>query len=281
MDNVYTLYKCRVLRTYELTDDVRLFLFRFENPEIAESWTFVPGQFVLLSIAGMGEVPISICSSPMRRGFFELCIKKAGRVTSKIFELKPGDIVGVRGPYGNGFPVDKFEGNDLLLIAAGIGMAPLRSVFTYALDNRWKFGNITVINSARFGKNLLFKKELEAMRDVAEAENIRIIQTVTRDPDWPGWVGRAQEHIRHANTRPEKSYVCVCGPPQIYTDVFNKLIEHGYDPKKIYVTLERRMKCGVGKCGHCIAGSSTFLKYICIDGPVFGYYDIISTPGLI
>ncbi|RLF45699.1 MAG: cytochrome-c3 hydrogenase subunit gamma [Thermoplasmata archaeon] len=281
MDNVYSLYKCRVLRSYDLTDDVRLLLFRFENPEIAESWTFVPGQFVQLSIAGMGEVPISVCSSPMRRGFFELCIKKAGRVTNKIFELKPGDIVGVRGPYGNGFPVDEFEGNDLLLIAAGIGMAPLRSVFLYALDNRWKFGNITVINSARYGKNLLFKKELEAMRDVAEAENIRIIQTVTRDPDWPGWVGRAQEHIRHANTNPETAYTCVCGPPQIYTDVFNKLIEHGYDPRKIYVTLERRMKCGVGKCGHCIAGSSTFLKYICIDGPVFGYYDIISTPGLI
>lgn len=281
MHNIYSLYKCRVLRAYDLTDDVKLFLFRFEDPEVAETWTFKPGQFVQLSIPSIGEVPISICSSPMRRGFFELCIKKAGRVTSKIFDLKPGDMVGIRGPYGNGFPVEEFEEHDLLLIAAGIGMAPLRSVFMYALDNRWKFGNITVINSARYGKKLLFKKELEAMKDVAEAERVRIIQTVTRDPDWPGRVGRAQEHIKYANTDPKKSCVCVCGPPQIYHDVFNKLIEHGYNPRKIYVTLERRMKCGVGKCGHCIAGTSTFLKYICIDGPVFGYYDIISTPGLI
>ncbi|KAA0014008.1 MAG: cytochrome-c3 hydrogenase subunit gamma [Thermoplasmata archaeon] len=281
MNNVYSLYKCRVLRVYDLTEEEKLFLFRFEDAEIAETWTFTPGQFVQLTITGLGEVPISICSSPMRRGFFELCIKKAGRVTDKIHELQPGDVVGVRGPYGNGFPVQEFEEKDLLLIACGIGMAPLRSVFMYAIDNRWKFGNITVINSAKTGKRLLFRKELEAMRDVAEAENIRIIQTITRDPDWPGRVGRAQEHIKYANTSPENAYVCVCGPPQAYHDIFTKLIENGYNPRNIYVTLERRMKCGVGKCGHCIAGSSTFLKYICIDGPVFGYYDIISTPGLI
>jgi sulfhydrogenase subunit gamma (sulfur reductase) len=279
--NIYSLFKCRVLRVYDLIDDVKLLLFRFENPEIAETWTSKPGQFVQLNIQGLGEVPISICSSPMRKGFFELCIKTIGRVTEKISKLNPGDIVGVRGPYGNGFPVDAFEENDLLLIAAGIGMAPLRSVFMYAVDNRWKFGNITVINSAKFGDTLLFKRELEAMKDVAEAEDIRIIQTVTRDPDWPGRVGRAQEHIRFANTDPSRTYTCVCGPPQIYNYVFDTLIENGYDPRKIFVTLERRMKCGVGKCGHCIAGTSTFLKYICVDGPVFGYYDLISTPGLI
>ncbi|MEM1514026.1 MAG: FAD-binding oxidoreductase [Candidatus Thermoplasmatota archaeon] len=281
MDNVYSVYKCRVLRTYDLTDEEKLFLFRFEDSAIAEKWSFIPGQFVQLTVPGIGEVPISICSSPMRKGFFELCIKTAGRVTKKIHEMKPGDIAGVRGPYGNGFPIQKFEEKDLLLIGCGIGMAPLRSVFMYAVDNRWKFGNITVINSARTGNKLLFRKELEAMRDMAEAENIRIIQTVTRDPDWPGWVGRAQEHIRHANTNPKNSYVCVCGPPQVYHEIFEKLIEEGYNPRNIYVTLERRMKCGVGKCGHCIAGSSTFLKYICIDGPVFGYYDIISVSGLI
>lgn len=280
-NNVYALHKCRVLRVYDLTDEEKLFLFRFEDPEMAESWTFIPGQFVQIAIPGVGEVPISICSSPMRRGFFELCIKKVGKVTNKIHELEPGDFVGVRGPYGNGFPVDEFEGGDVLLIAAGIGMVPLRSVFLYTVDNRWKFGNITVINSARFGNKLLFRKELEAMRDIAEAENIRIIQTTTRDPDWPGRVGRAHEHIKYANTDPKKSYVAVCGPPACYHDIFEKLLEMGYDPRKIYVTLERRMKCGVGKCGHCIVGTSTFLKYICIDGPVFGYYDIISTPGLI
>jgi len=280
-ENVYSLYKCRLLRVYPLTDEEKLFLLRFEDSDIAESWSFTPGQFVQVALPGVGEVPISICSSPMRRGFFELCIKKVGKVTSMIHKLHPGDFVGIRGPYGNGFPMNEFEHSDILLIAAGIGMVPLRSVFMYAVDNRWKFGNITVINSARYGDKLLFRKELEAMRDIAEAENIRIIQTVTRDSEWPGRVGRAQEHIKDANTDPKNSCVAVCGPPKAYRSIFEKLIELGYDPNRIYVTLERRMKCGVGKCGHCIAGSSTFLKYICIDGPVFGYYDIISTPGLI
>jgi len=280
-ENVYSLYKCRLLRVYSLTDEEKLFLLRFEDSDIAESWSFIPGQFVQVAIPGVGEVPISICSSPMRKGFFEMCIKKVGKVTDMIHKLQPGDFVGIRGPYGNGFPMHEFEGSDVLLVAAGIGMVPLRSVFMYAMDNRWKFGNITVINSARYGDKLLFRKELEAMRDIAEAENIRIIQTVTRDPEWGGRVGRAQEHIKDANTDPKNSYVAVCGPPIAYRSIFDKLIETGYDPRKIYVTLERRMKCGVGKCGHCIAGSSTFLKYICIDGPVFGYYDIISTPGLI
>jgi len=279
--NVYDLYKCRLLRVYPLTEEEKLFLLRFEDSDIAESWTFVPGQFVQVALPGVGEVPISICSSPMRRGFFEMCIKKVGKVTDMIHKLQPGDFVGIRGPYGNGFPMQEFENSDILLIAAGIGMVPLRSVFMYAVDNRWKFGNITVINSARYGDKLLFRKELEAMRDIAEAENIRIIQTATRDPEWPGRVGRAQEHIGDANTDPNNSYVVVCGPPTCYRSIFDNLIKAGYDPKRIYVTLERRMKCGVGKCGHCIAGSSTFLKYICIDGPVFGYYDIISTPGLI
>lgn len=280
-DNIYDLYKCRILRVYEMTDEEKLFLLRFEDSEIAEEWTFTPGQFVQVSIPGVGEIPISVCSSPMRRGFFELCIKHAGKVTEVIHRMGPGDYMGIRGPYGNGFPMDTFEDHDLLLIAAGIGMVPLRSVFLHAMDNRWKFGNITVINSARYGHKLLFRKELEAMRDIAEAENINILQTVTRDPEWPGRTGRAQHHIEDANTDPDDAYVVVCGPPQAYRSVFEKVIEAGYDPRNIYVTLERRMKCGVGKCGHCIAGSSTFLEYICIDGPVFSYYDIISTPNLI
>lgn len=280
-DNIYDLYKCRVLRVYDMTEGEKLFLLRFEDSETAESWTFSPGQFVQVALPGVGEIPISICSSPMRRGFFEMCIKKVGKVTDIVHTLHPGDFMGIRGPYGNGFPMAEFENSDILLIAAGIGMVPLRSVFLYATDNRWKFGNITVINSARYGKNLLFRKELEAMRDIAEAENITIIQTVTRDPEWQGRTGRAQEHIADANTDPQNSYVVVCGPPQAYRSIFDTLIQQGYDPRNIYVTLERRMKCGVGKCGHCIAGSSTHLKYICLDGPVFGYYDIISTPGLI
>ena len=279
--NMYDTHKCRLLRKYKLTDLETLFLFRFEDPTVAQDWRFGPGQFVQVSILGHGEVPISIASSARRMGFFELCIRNAGRVTSHIHQLKPGDLVGIRGPYGNGFPMEQFHGRDLLCVAAGLGMAPLRSVFLYAIDNRWQFGNITIINTAKFGKELLFEKELEAMKDIATAENISIVQSVTRDPDYPGLHGRATEHMDKANVDPKNCAVAMCGPPAMYRSMFNYLVEAGYDPRHIFVTLERRMKCGVGKCGHCNIGTATSWKYACKDGPVFGYYEIESIPGLI
>ncbi|MFW9924822.1 MAG: FAD-binding oxidoreductase [Candidatus Thorarchaeota archaeon] len=280
-DNVYDTHKCRLLRVYNLTMTDKLFLFRFEDPEIATNWRFKPGQFVEFSLPGIGEVPISICSSAMRIGFFELCVREAGRVTTKIHELQPGELVGIRGPYGNGFPMEKFWDKDLLLVAAGLGMAPLRSVFLYALDNRWRFGNITIINSAKYCSELLFDKELEALRDIAEAENIKIIQTVTRESDCTGLKGRAHEHLDKVNVNPENCGVALCGPPGMYKSMFDILVNLNFDPRNIFVTLERRMKCGVGKCGHCNLGNSTSWKYACKDGPVFDYYDIISTPGML
>jgi sulfhydrogenase subunit gamma (sulfur reductase) len=266
---------------YDLTTHEKLFLFRFEDEEIAREFRFLPGQFVEVSIPGLGEVPISICSSALRIGFFELCIRKTGRVTNKIHELNPGTLVGIRGPYGNGFPMEEFWDRDLLLVAAGLGMAALRSIFLYALDNRWKFGNITIINSSKYGKDLLFQKELEAMRDIAEAEQIQIIQTTTRDSTWTGLKGRASEHLDKINIDPHTCTAGLCGPPRMYQNMFNQMIDRGYDPRRIFVTLERRMKCGTGKCGHCNIGNATSWQYICKDGPVFDYYDIISTPGLL
>ncbi len=280
-DNVYDTYKCRLLRVYNITEMDKLFLFRFEDQEKAANWQFKPGQFVEISLPGIGESPISICSSAMRKGFFELCIRKAGRVTTKIHELERGEIVGIRGPYGNGFPMEKFWDKDLLLVAAGLGMAPLRSVFLYALDNRWRFGNITIINSAKYCNELLFVRELEALRDIAEAENIKIVQTVTRDSNCTGLRGRADEHLNKVNVDPQQCAVALCGPPRMYKTMFEKLVALNYDPRNIFVTLERRMKCGVGKCGHCNLGNSTSWKYACKDGPVFDYYDIISTPGML
>ncbi|MFX0014483.1 MAG: FAD-binding oxidoreductase [Promethearchaeota archaeon] len=281
LKNPYQTYKSRLLRVYNLTEHEKLFLFRFEDEKIVLDFHFLPGQFVEFSLPGLGEVPISICSSPMRVGFFELCIRKTGRVTEKIHELKPGNLIGIRGPYGNGFPMEQFWDRDLLLVAAGLGMAPLRSIFLYAIDNRWKFGNITIINSAKLGKDLLFKKELVAMRDIAEAEQIQIIQTTTRDDSWTGLKGRASEHLEGVNINPKICSVALCGPPKMYKSMFEKMIELGYNPRRIFVTLERKMKCGTGKCGHCNIGNATSWKYICKNGPVFDYYDIISTPGLL
>lgn len=280
-ENIYDTAKCRLLRKYDLSKHDKLFLFRFEDPDIAMNWRFKPGQFVEVSLLGLGEVPISICSSARRMGFFELCIRNAGRVTSEIHKLEPGTLVGIRGPYGNGFPMEQFHNRDLLLVAAGLGMAPLRSVFLYAIDNRWLFGDITIINSAKFGNELLFDKELEAMKDIATAEDISIVQTATRDPEFKGLHGRATVHFDKVNVDPSNCSVAMCGPPAMYKGMFEELIARGYDPRHIFVTLERRMKCGVGKCGHCNIGTATSWKYVCKDGPVFDYYAITSIPGLI
>jgi sulfhydrogenase subunit gamma (sulfur reductase) len=214
-------------------------------------------------------------------GFIEMCIRNTGRVTSKIHELKPSAILGVRGPYGNGFPMEKFWDKDLLLVAAGLGMAPLRSIFLYALDNRWRFGNITIINSAKYCNELLFNRELEALTDIATAENIKIIQTVTRETQCTGLKGRANKHLDKVNVNPKNCGVALCGPPKMYKFMFESLVKLDYDPRNIFVTLERRMKCGVGKCGHCNLGNSTSWMYACKDGPIFDYYAIISTPGML
>jgi len=280
-ENIYDTNTCRLLRRYPLTEQEDLFLFRFEDSEVAHNWRFKPGQFVQVSLLGLGEVPISICSSARRMGFFELCIRNTGKVTSQIHQLEPGDLVGIRGPYGNGFPMEQFHGRDLLCVAAGLGMAPLRSVFLYAIDNRWQFGNITIINTAKYGKELLFEKELEAMKDIATAENIAIVQSVTRDPEYPSLHGRATEHMDRANVDPKNCAVAMCGPPAMYRGMFDHLVESGYDPRYIWVTLERKMYCGTGKCGHCNIGTATSWKYACKDGPVFDYYAITSIPGLI
>ncbi|NPV88218.1 cytochrome-c3 hydrogenase subunit gamma [Coprothermobacteraceae bacterium] len=279
--DLYKLNKAHVVRVFDLTDKEKLFVFRFDDKDLASTWTYKPGQFVQIAVPGVGESTISITSSATRKGFFELCIRKVGRVTSVIHKLRPGDVVGIRGPYGNGFPMEAMEGKDLLLIASGLGMAPLRGVFLYALDNRWLYGRIALINTARYSSELLFREELDAMLDMTTAENLLIMQTVTREPEYPGLKGRATEYIDQTGVDPKNCAVIVCGPPRMYMDVFRKVLQLGFSPDHLYMTLERRMKCGVGKCGHCVAGTATNMVYMCKDGPVFTYYDIMSTPGLI
>lgn len=224
-----------------------------------------PGQFVMVSLPGVGECPISISSSPTAKGF-DLCIRKVGRVTEKIHQLKEGDKVGIRGPFGKGFPVDKLKSKDLLFIGGGIGMVPLRSFINYSIDRRKDYGRIILLYGARTPKELFPFPEFEDWK--AGKKDVELLLTVDRGDDkWKGNVGVITTLIPGLKLDLEKTYALVCGPPVMYKFVLLALEGKNFREDHIYLSLERRMKCGVGKCGHCqIHG-----YYCCQDGPVFHY----------
>jgi NAD(P)H-flavin reductase len=259
-----------------LVSDTHLFQFRFVDEAVGERWTHKPGQFVELSVIGTGEAPISISSSPTRRGVLELCVRRAGRTTSALFRLPANALVGIRGPYGNGFPIGEMEGQDLLIVAGGLGMAPLRSLLWYALDRRERFGAVTLMYGARTPGDMLFRDELVSL---ANLEAINTLLTVDRDPTgtWAHNIGLLPELFKKAHLDPRRTYAAVVGPPVVYKFVLRELLAMNFSKDRILMSLERRMKCGVGKCGHCSVG----YKYTCIHGPVFTYWDAINLPEIV
>lgn len=274
--NPYQPFLARIVRIEKMLDDNHLFTVRFLDPAHAEGFQHRPGQFVMLSVLGAGEVPISISSSPSRSGVLELCIRRVGRVTSALFRLRTNDVVALRGPYGNGFPVESMFGGDLLIIAGGLGMAPLRSLLWYALDQRERFREITLMYGARTPAGMLFRDELVSLMD---RNDMRCLLGVDADPtgNWRGQVCRLPELFDRATITPETTYAAVCGPPGVYRLVLDRLLQLGFSKDRILMSLERRMMCGVGKCGHCSVG----YKYTCIHGPIFTYWDAINLPEMI
>ena len=274
--NAYQPHPARIIRTLPQISDHRLFQIRFDDEEMARNFAYRPGQFVMLSVVGTGEAPFSISSSPMRPGNIELCVRRIGHVTKALFRLPPSTQVGVRGPYGNGFPIEKLEGNNLLLVAGGLGMAPLRSLLLYALDNRSKFKDVTVMYGGRNPDEMLFKYELLNLIDRAD---VNCLLTVDRDPSgrWKACVGPVTELFDGVEIDPAQTYAAICGPEVMFKFVLKKLLERNFSKDRILMSLERNMQCGVGKCGHCMIG----YKYTCLDGPIFTYWDAINLPEMI
>ena len=275
-DNPYLPHPARITAIRRLTADTHLFQLRFVDETFAHLWSHRPGQFVELSVIGTGEAPISISSSPTRRGVLELCVRRVGLLTSALFRLPAGALVGVRGPYGNGFPVTEMEGDDLLIIAGGLGMAPLRSLLWYALDHQDRFGTLTLMYGARTPADMLFRDELEAL---AGTSSLNTLLTVDRDPTgtWAHHVGLLPSLFAKVQFDPRRTYAAVVGPPVVYKFVLGELLALKFPKDRILMSLERRMKCGIGKCGHCTVG----YKYTCIHGPVFTYWDAINLPEIV
>lgn len=230
---------------------------------------FLPGQFLELSVPGIGEVPISYCGRPTEEGIIELCIRHIGHVTVPLLGFCPGDRVGLRGPFGRGFPLEAYADQDLVLAAGGLGMAPLRSLLLALLAQRERWGKLTLLYGAREPGALLFLDELQ---EFGNRDDISISLAVDRPDDGRGYPPNCRLALLPAlldsiAINPDRTYAALCGPPAAYPCLVQRLKEVGFSDDRIHLSLERRMKCGLGHCGHCAVG--TFL--CCTDGPVFSY----------
>ena len=264
-ENIYQPKIAVLERVVEDIKDVKTFFWRFEDPAEQELFKkFMPGQFAQVSIFGAGEFPASLPPSPTEDEIF-FTIKQVGAVTAALHQLKPGEKFGVRGPYGNGFPMEQYEGQNLIFVAGGIGLIPLRSCIVYALDNREKYKNIQVFYGARTPGDLMYRNLLHEWE---KPDGFECYLTVDRaDEDWKGNVGVVGSLFKQqgVNIQVQNTTVFVCGPPVMFRFVLRDLKAMGFEDENMVSTLERYMKCGVGKCGHCCIG----VAYVCVDGPVF------------
>jgi len=234
---------------------------------------YTPGQFVEVSLAGIGEAPITITSSPTQKDGFELVIRKIGNVTNAVHNLQTGDKIGIRGPLGDGqYPVEEAKGKNLVFICGGLGLVPQRSFINYVLDNRDDYGEVAILQGTRCFDQRLFIDEVAAWE---KRDDVQMLETLDEGgPNWKGNVGVVTKLIPMVKTDLKSAVVLVCGPPIMYKFVLMALEEFDVPHESIYLNLERKMKCGVGKCGHCQIND----VYCCMDGPVFRYSDLATMP---
>jgi sulfhydrogenase subunit gamma (sulfur reductase) len=267
--NPFLPHVAEVVGVRQETGDIRTLALRFRQ---GIDFDFVPGQFVEVSVFGVGEIPLGLASSPTRREKIEVSVKRIGSVTNEIHKLTPGDTLGVRGPYGNGWPVERLHGRDVVIIGGGIGLSPLRSLIDYMLDNRDDFGKMKILYGARTQDDLVYKRLIEEWGRHRDTEVHCTVDIGT--PGWTGHVGVVTALFDQANISTENTMVITCGPPIMIKFVTMGLEKMGFSDEDIITSMEKMMKCGVGKCGHCNLGS----KYVCLDGPVFTHRELKALP---
>ena len=272
--NAYRPHLVRIEKIVEEAPAVKTFRLKFMDEAVARDFAFQAGQFGEYSVFGQGECTFCIASPPTRAGYIECTFREAGKVTAALADRDEGDILGFRGPYGNAFPLDQWQGKNLLFIAGGIGLPPLRCVIWNAIDLRDRYKDITVVYGARTVADLVYKDELDQWR---QSGNVKLITTVDpggQTPDWTGEVGFVPAILEKATPAAANTIAMVCGPPIMINRTLPVLTNLGFGPDQIYTTLENRMKCGFGKCGRCNVGKI----YVCKDGPVFSYAQLKELP---
>lgn len=267
MKNPYLPLPMRVEKIVIETEDknIKTFSVKFLNDEDEANFNYLPGQFAQLSVLGTGEAPFGIASSPTQPGELQFTVNKAGVLTSALHNLEEGEIIGLRGPLGNCFPIEAFESKDTIIIGGGFAFTTLRSLINYILhqENRSRFGNVVVIYGARSPGSLLYKDELEKWEVRTDLD---LHLTVDRaDEDWQRKVGVVPNIVKEIAPSPENAYAVVCGPPIMIKFTLPVLRDLGFPPERIVLSLEMKMKCGIGMCGRCNIGN----QYVCKDGPIF------------
>ncbi|KXA93017.1 hypothetical protein AKJ65_06760 [candidate division MSBL1 archaeon SCGC-AAA259E19] len=266
------LYKPHLAELKEIereTLDVKAF-----KVEIIEDidFNYLPGQFAMVSVFGRGECPISFSSSNVRDDLVEFSVKRLGKVTVALHELEVGDKIGVRGPYGNGFPIEEWGGKNLVFIGGGIGQVPLRSTIRHVLAQRENFDRIDIFYGAPSTEELVFRDELFQLED---RDDLNVFLSIDEEEEgWSRFVGFVPENVERVQPSGENSIALTCGPPVMIKFVVKNLKELGFENDEIFTSLEMKMKCGIGKCGRCNVGN----LYVCKDGPVFSYDQVQESP---
>lgn len=266
--NPYRPYLGTLVGVRDLATDIRLFQVELNDPKGRKSFAYRPGQFAFVSAFGVGEAPFCLTSAPSRGQILEFAINKVGTVTSALHRLGEGDVVGVRGPFGNCFPLEEMRGKNIILLGGGIGGAPLRPVIHTILDNRADYGKLTILWAARLPSLLIFTEEFENWKSAPDTElHLTVDQS---DGTWPGNVGLITELLEKVAPSPENAVTITCGPPVMIRFTMLTLEKLGFTRDQMIITLEAKMKCGMGKCGRCNLGE----KFVCTDGPVFSYAEV-------
>ncbi len=272
--NIYRPYLMRIAAVTEEAPLIRTFRLEFVDPAEGEAFSFRTGQFGLYGTFGEGESTFCIASSPTRKGSIECTFREVGRVTSALADREVGDLIGFRGPYGNAFPIERWKGRNLLFVAGGIALPPLRSVIWNCLDLRDRFGEITVVYGARSVADLVYKRELAEWELRPDLQLVTTVDPGGETPSWRGKVGFVPTALERLAPPSANSVAVVCGPPIMIKLTLPVLAKLGFAKGDVYTTLENRMKCGLGKCGRCNTGKS----YVCKDGPVYTLAELEQLP---
>ncbi len=273
------IYKPAMMRIAAMRDEapgVRTLRLEFQDKADHERFkaTFRTGMFGLYGLFGEGESTFCVASPETRKDYIECTFRETGRVTSSLANCDVGDVVSFRGPYGNRFPLEKFEGKNVVFIAGGIALPPTRSVIWSCLDQRNKFEKITIVYGARRVADLVYKDELEEWGKRGDVDLVLTVDPGGETPDWKHKIGFVPAVLEQAAPSANNSVAVMCGPPIMIKFTLVSLNKLGFAPENVYTTLENRMKCGVGKCGRCNVGS----VYVCKEGPVFTAAEIAKMP---
>lgn len=270
-ENPYKPYTVEIMDIKQETADTKTYRLSFCDADVRDGYSFEPGQFNMLTVFGIGEAPVSVSSNPEEKKSFEHTVRSVGNVTNALSKLRVGDTFHVRGPYGTGWPMDFMKGKNVLLIAGGIGLAPLRPVIYSIADRRTDYETLEILYGARTPEEGLFRTEYDRWRTLPQTSLKLTVDKVPEGTDWNFHVGVVTELFRDMVSRPENTAVITCGPEIMMKYAVRDLLERRFLPDQIFLSLERRMNCGISKCGFCQIGS----QFVCQDGPVFSYQQLL------